>query len=372
MTPKFPSASFRTWRLQIAAVIRLDMKKTFFAKRGLWVYLLALAPVLLFMGRAIDLMRASETRQEMASAHPVSGEVLNSIRPSIKEDEPEVTIDDVIKKAGEPYARRSPEARGRGQRRPPRVVQMSYTDGQDNYIFTFFDGELRGVNRREHPNLQQDTLIFATVFQFFYLRLAIFFGCVGIFMNLFRGEMIDKSLHFYLLAPIRREVLLVGKYLAGLAATVVIFTTSTALQLWMLLLPYDASAYLHAAGWHHIMAYLGVTALACLGYGSVFLAAGLLVRNPIIPAATVLLWESANLFLPAALKKISVIFYLQSLCPVVAPPEKDMNPLLALLISSAEATPPAWAITGLVALTLVILVVASLRARKLEINYGTD
>jgi ABC-type transport system involved in multi-copper enzyme maturation permease subunit len=372
MTPNFPSANFKTWGAQIAAVIRLEMRKTFFAKRGLWVYLLALAPVLLFMGRAIDLMRSSETRQEMSAAHPVSGEVLGKIRPSMNDDEPGMTIDDVIKRAGEPYSRRTFEGRGRGRRGRSAVVWMSYTDGQDDYTFTFVDGELRGVNRREHPNLQQDTLIYATVFQFFYLRLAIFFGCVGIFMNLFRGEMIDKSLHFYLLAPIRREVLLVGKYLAGLAATVVIFTTSTALQLWMLLLPYDASAYLHGAGWHHIMAYLGVTALACLGYGSVFLAAGLLVRNPIIPAATVLLWESANLFLPAALKKISVIFYLQSLCPVVAPPEKDMNPLLALLISSAEATPPAWAITGLVAVTLVILVVASLRARKLEINYGTD
>jgi len=375
MTPNLipagpPAASFKTWRAQIAAVIRLEMRKTFFAKRGLWVYLLALAPVLLFMGRAIDLMRASETRQEVSSAHPVSSQLLASIHPSTNDDEPGMTIDDVIKKVGEPYARRSPEARGR--RRAPRMVQMSYTDGQDDYVFTFFDGELRGVNRREHPNLQQDTLIYATVFQFFYLRLAIFFGCVGIFMNLFRGEMIDKSLHFYLLAPIRREVLLAGKYFAGLMATVVIFTTSTALQLWMLLLPYDTSAYLHGAGWHQIMAYLGVTALACLGYGSVFLAAGLLFRNPIIPAATVLLWESLNLFLPAALKKISVIFYLQSLCPVVAPPEKDMNPLVSLLISSAEATPAAWAITGLVTLTLVILVVASIQARKLEINYGTD
>jgi ABC-type transport system involved in multi-copper enzyme maturation permease subunit len=278
-----------------------------------------------------------------------------------------LTTEDVIKEVGEPRMRRSFERR----RRQP-IVIMSYTDGQDDYTFTFVDNELRGVTRRDRPNLQQDTLIFATVFQFFYLRLAIFFGCVGIFMNLFRGEMIDKSLHFYLLAPIRREVLLVGKYLAGLIATVVIFTTSTALQLWMLLLPYDASAYLHGAGWHHIWAYLGVTALACMGYGSVFLAAGLLFRNPIIPAATVLLWESANLFLPAVLKKISVIFYLQSLCPVVAPPEKDMNALLALLVSSAEATPAGWAIAGLVALTLVILVVASLQARKLEINYGTD
>src|SRR5205807_7198409 len=97
--------------------------------------------------------------------------------------------------------------------------------------------------------------------------------------------------------------------------------------------------YLHGEGWHHVGAYLGVTALACLGYGSVFLAAGLLIRNPIVPAAIVLIWESANMFLPAALKKISVIFYLQSLCPVVAPPDQDVPGPLKLLISAAEPTP---------------------------------
>ena len=64
----------------------------------------------------------------------------------------------------------------------------------------------------------QDSYVFAGVFQFFFIRLAVFFGCLGIFMNLFRGEMLDKSLHFYLLAPIRREILLIGKYLAGLLA----------------------------------------------------------------------------------------------------------------------------------------------------------
>ena len=107
------------------------------------------------------------------------------------------------------------------------------------------------------------------------------------------------------------------------------------------------SQYLQSGGWGHLMSYLGVTALACLGYGSVFLAAGLFFRNPLIPAGIVLVWESANLFLPAALKKISVIFYLQSLCPVVAPPDRDMNQLLALLISSAEPTPAVLAVTGL-------------------------
>src|SRR6185437_16112079 len=115
------------------------------------------------------------------------------------------------------------------------------------------------VNVRGRVTLQDETQVFATVFQFFYLRLAIFFGCVAIFLNLFRGEMIDKSLHFYLLAPIRREILLIGKFLAGLIATVAIFTVSTALQLWMMLLPYDTAtvaAYLGGTGWNHIGWYL--------------------------------------------------------------------------------------------------------------------
>ncbi len=350
------------WWAQIRAVIRLEMRKTFFAKRGLWVYLLALAPVALFMGHSIDMMRDRDRRQAIAAAHAVSSEALASIKQGM-------TPAEVIAKVGEPYAKNTV------RRRTHERVVFRYTDGQSEVIFFFFDDELQGINWRELPNLAQDKLIFATAFQFFYLRLAIFFGCVGIFMNLFRGELIDKSLHFYLLAPIRREVLLVGKYLAGLTATVVIFTTSTALQLWALLWQYPSQVvheYLQGPGWGHIGAYLGVTALACLGYGSIFLAAGLLFRNPIIPAAIVLLWESANLFLPAALKKISVIFYLQSMCPVVAPPGKDMPPPLALLISAAEPTPAALAVTGLLVLTAVVLVTAAVQARKLEINYGTD
>ncbi len=73
-------------------------------------------------------------------------------------------------------------------------------------------------------DLHEDRVAFAFVFHHFYLRLAVFFGCLGIFMNLFRGEMLDKTLHYWLLAPARREVLLIGQYLAGLIAAVVIFT----------------------------------------------------------------------------------------------------------------------------------------------------
>jgi ABC-type transport system involved in multi-copper enzyme maturation permease subunit len=369
MTPENINQGGITWGLwlaQIRAVVRLEMRKTFLSRRGLWVYLVALAPVLLFGGRAFDLMRTREDRAAIAAAHPVSQKGLMSIETGM-------TIQDVEARLGPPVSRRVFERRGPRSRsgNPNRssTAWLTYTDGTNTYTYRFDDDELHGITSHDSGNFQDDSLIFATVFQFFFLRLAIFFGCVGIFTNLFRGEMIDKSLHFYLLAPIRREVLVAGKYLAGLIATVLIFCSSTALQLWMLALPWGSSGTLHNL---HAWSYIGVTALACLGYGSVFLAAGLLFKNPMLTAASVLLWEAANLFLPSALKKISIIFYLQSLCPVVAPPEKDINPLLALLVSSAEPTPAALAILGLVAVTGLLLVLAGVRARSLQINYSAD
>ena len=42
---------------QIAAVIRLELKKTFLSRRGWWVYLLALAPVGLALLHSVSMER---------------------------------------------------------------------------------------------------------------------------------------------------------------------------------------------------------------------------------------------------------------------------------------------------------------------------
>jgi hypothetical protein len=371
------------WMTQIAAVVRLEMKKTFLSKRGLWVYLIALAPAAIYLLYSLTEIAQHEQRQQLAASHPVSTETLKSINQGM-------TIEEVLQKAGEPYGRNEFNTfRFRGQfkggnpkdgklKGPPvaqQIVLMQYTDGDSIFSFTFADGNLVNIGTRDRSTIPKDSLIFATIFQFFYLRLAVFFGCVGVFTNLFRGEMLDKSLHFYLLTPIRREILAIGKYLAGLTATVVIFTTSTFLQLAALAWHFsrqEVSEYLNGPGWGHVAAYLGVTALACLGYGSVFLAVGLLFRNPIVPAAVVLIWESAVLYLPATLKKISVIFYLQSLSPVVAPPSADTPAMLKLLITAAEPVSAPAAILGLLAVTVALLALAGRQARRLEINYSAD
>ena len=218
----------------------------------------------------------------------------------------------------------------------------------------FADGQLTSSEVSPLLDFEEDRQIFAGVFQYFYLRLAIFFGCLGIFMNLFRGEMLDKTLHFWFLAPARREVLLAGKYGAGLIASSVIFAGGTVLCFTLMLWPHDSvevQTYWQGPGMAHAMWYVAAAALGCVGYGSVFLAAGLLLRNPIIPAAVLLAWESINSFMPQVLQKLSVLYYLQSLCPVPAPMEKDVPAIIQLLLSPAAPASRPGAIAGLLILT---------------------
>ncbi|MBV8552119.1 MAG: hypothetical protein JOY54_12525 [Acidobacteriaceae bacterium] len=361
------------WWTQILAVIRLEMKKTFFARRGLWIYLLALAPVALFLAHSLVEIHLRGVRHEMATqSRPITEQDLAAIHEGM-------TREEVIARLGDPPAsritmRRMPTGPHGFELIPGEVLR--YSDGSTELTVVLEKGAVVGTGTTSGSSLGQDTHIFAGVFQFFFIRLAIFFGCLGIFMNLFRGEMLDKSLHFYLLTPVRREILLAGKYLAGLLAATVIFTVSTALQLTAMLLQFDTATISHYLYQEHgisqIVAYLGVTVLACIGYGSIFLAAGLLFRNPIFPAVLVLIWEAANPLLPSLLKKFSVIYYLKSLCPVEIPVDPGMPPLLALLVSNAEPVSAYIAVFGLIALSVAVLAASMTRVRQLEINYTAD
>jgi hypothetical protein len=105
-----------------------------------------------------------------------------------------------------------------------------------------------------------------------------------------------------------------------------------------------------------------------MGYGAVFLILGLLFRNPVIPAAAVLLWESLIIFVPAFLKKISVIFYLESLCPVRVP----FSGPGALFAVTADPTPAYIAIPDVLLVTTAVIYLAAARIRRMEIRYGTE
>jgi hypothetical protein len=250
-----------------------------------------------------------------------------------------------------------------------------YFDGRRVARLLFVDGKLQNRNIHRLLDFEEDRMIFAGIFQYFYLRLAIFFGCLGIFMYLFRGEMSNRTLHFWFLAPARREVLLAGKYAAGLIASAVIFGGGALLALTAMLWPHDAvevQAYWNAGGAGHMFWYAAAAALGCVGYGSVFLAVGLYIRNPIIPAAVLLAWEGVNGVLPHALQKMSILYYLQSLCPVPAPIDNDVPTLVRLLAAPAAPASRQGAILGLLLLTAFVLWIAGHALRSMQISYGAE
>ena len=122
----------------------------------------------------------------------------------------------------------------------------------------------------------------------------------------------------------------------------------------------------------HAFWYVTAALLGCVGYGSVFLAAGLLLRNPIIPAAVLLGWEGINGFLPAMLQKLSVLYYLQSLCPVPVPTDKNAPALVQLLLSPAAPASRLGAIAGLLVVTALVLWIARFAIRRMQVSYGTE
>ncbi|HKP45727.1 MAG TPA: hypothetical protein VJT50_03945 [Pyrinomonadaceae bacterium] len=211
-------------------------------------------------------------------------------------------------------------------------------------------------------------MIYAIFYGGLILRTVVFFGCAWIFMNLFRGDIIDRSLHFYFLSPVRREVIVVGKYLAGLVTSVVLFGITTIVAMLLVYLPHFYSEsvrfFLDGPGMGQLLTYTTVTALACIGYGAFFLVVGLFFRNPIIPAVLLYGWEWLNFLMPPLLKKISVIHYLQSLVPV--PVSEGSFAVVA------EPTPAWIAIPSLIIVTALVLALASYRIRRMEIRYGSD
>ncbi|MBM3783862.1 MAG: hypothetical protein FJW30_05845 [Acidobacteria bacterium] len=353
---------------QVWTIARLELSRVFFSKRSFWVYGLAFFPAVIFLGHAIDSQLRAKRWAAEASVTPA---MLDSFREGMSDEQ-------VIAAAGKPardFTWKRRQRREEGDDDPETRRTMTYSDVKRQAQLRFSDGKLTEIRVRPILDLEEDRRIFAGVFQYFYLRLAIFFGCLGVFINLFRGEMLDRSLHYWFLAPVRREVLLLGKYLAGLIAAGLIFSLGTALSFTGMILPHDSAdvqVYLGSMGYAHLGWYILAAVLGCVGYGSVFLASGLLLRNPIVPAIVILLWESANGFLPDALQKLSVLHYLQSVCPVPAPMDSGVPPLLRMLLAPAAPSSTLAAVLGLLGVTALVLFAASHAVRRLEINYGTE
>ena len=209
--------------------------------------------------------------------------------------------------------------------------------------------------------------VFAPIFVG-YLRTVIFLSALITFMSLFRSEILERSLHYYYLTPVRRWVLVVGKYCSALISAWAVFAVSTSAFFLLTCIPWGPSATLRylfqGPGLGNLAAYVGIAIMGCLGYGAVFLLVGLFFRNAIIPAAFIWGWEFINFLLPPLLQKVSVVHYLRSLYPIPLP-----EGFVAVV---TDPTSPWISVPGLMTFTALVLAFAGWRAGRMEINYGGE
>jgi ABC-type transport system involved in multi-copper enzyme maturation permease subunit len=226
---------------------------------------------------------------------------------------------------------------------------------------------------QRHPvmAIDDDTNVLAGIIQIYYIRLGIFFGCLGIFSRLIRGEMVERSLHFYLLSPVRREVLLLAKFAAGTISVLLLFGSAVIAGFALIYSGFGAAGrdyVFNGPGLSQLGAYLSIIVLACLGYGAVFLLFSMMFRNPMPAAMLLFAWEVINPVLPTLLQRISVASYLRHLMPVSVATEG----IFALLTVQTEPV-SAWAASlGLLMLIAIVLIYSCYRVRSLEIRYTSD
>ena len=171
--------------------------------------------------------------------------------------------------------------------------------------------------------------IFGLMLWFLFLRfivpvLGIFYGT-----SLMADEVEDKTITYLFTRPIPRSAVLIGKYLAYLASTVLIVLPSVML-VYFLVVPIGGGAI--AATFPTLLRDLALLAIGLAVYGALFAAVGAWIKRPVLVGLFFAFgWENFALALPGYMKRFTVAFYTQSLVPARhAPGQPAVDPPVGL------------------------------------------
>jgi ABC-2 type transport system permease protein len=200
--------------------------------------------------------------------------------------------------------------------------------------------------------------IFALMISFIFLRfltpiLGIFYGTA-----LIADEVEDKTITYLFTRPIPRSAVLIGKYLAYLATTMLIVLPSVML-VYFLVVPIAGGSV--AANFPTLLRDLALLALGLSVYGALFAAVGAWVKRPVLFGLFFALgWENFAMALPGYIKRFTVVFYTQSLIPHAMPSDSVVSLLQGLFKDNVSAFQ-----AGLTLLALLVVALA-LATRAVE------
>ncbi len=151
--------------------------------------------------------------------------------------------------------------------------------------------------------------------------LGVFYGTA-----LIADEVDDRTITYLFTRPIARGAVVLGKYLAYLACTVLLILPSVVV-VFLLMVPMGGGAM--AAAFPSLLADLGMLAAGLAAYGAVFAWVGARVKRPLVAGLVFVLgWEPAVLLFPGYLKRLTVAYYLQALVPHAMPDDSTISVLL--------------------------------------------
>lgn len=206
-------------------------------------------------------------------------------------------------------------------------------------------GALRG-----HGSSVTGSDIFGLMIWLLYVRFIV--PVLGVFYGtaLIADEVEDRTITYLFTRPIRRAAVVLGKYLAYVACTVLLVLPSAVL-VFLLIVPMGGGSL--GAEFPGLLKDLGMLALGLAAYGAVFAWVGARLKRPLVAGLVFGLgWEPAILLFPGYLKRLTVAYYLQALVPHSMPADASIG---ALLQAFADVPGVASSLAVLAAVTALAL-----------------
>ena len=194
------------------------------------------------------------------------------------------------------------------------------------------------------------TAIFGVMIWVLFLRfivpvLGVFYGT-----SLIADEVEDKTITYLFTRPIPRRAVLLGKYFAYLACTVLLVLPSVML-VFFLIVPTGGGSI--GAAFPSLAADLGMLVVGLAAYGAVFALVGTRLKRPLVVGLVFAFgWEPAVLLFPGYLKRLSVAYYLQALVTHEMPQDSAVSMLLQIFHEVPSVTVSLMALGGIVAVAL--------------------
>jgi ABC-2 type transport system permease protein len=194
-----------------------------------------------------------------------------------------------------------------------------------------------------------------------YLRFII--PVLGVFYgtSLVADEVEDKTITFLFTRPIPRGAVVIGKYLAYLAATVLVVLPSVMI-LYFLVVPTGGGSL--AAAFPALVKDLGLLGLGLAVYGALFAWVGAQFKYPLVTGLVFAFgWEQGIMLIPGSFKRFTIAYYLQGLVPHAMPQDSALSFIQAVVSTSLSAT---WSLFWLAVIWTVFLTLAARTVARRE------